>query len=70
MIISPSIPMILYGVSTEVSIGESFIAGFGPGFLIGFALMLFLYLMLPIFKKSTLSSAVIMCIIANVGLFA
>ena len=36
--------MILYGVSTEVSIGESFIAGFGPGFLIGFALMLFVYL--------------------------
>ena len=62
--------MILYGVSAEVSIGELFIAGFDPGFLIGFALMLFVYLMLPIFKKSTLSSAVIMFIIANAGLFA
>ena len=62
--------MILYGVSAEVSIGELFIAGFGLGFLIGFALMLFVYLMLPIFKKSTLSSAVIMFIIANAGLFA
>ncbi len=35
MIIPPSIPMILYGVSAEVSIGELFIAGFGPGLLIG-----------------------------------
>src|SRR5207244_2669170 len=39
--IPPSIPMILYGVSAEVSIGELFIAGFGPGILIGCALMLF-----------------------------
>jgi C4-dicarboxylate transporter, DctM subunit len=43
VIIPPSIPMILYGVSAEVSIGELFIAGFGPGLLIGFALMLFVY---------------------------
>jgi len=41
VIIPPSIPMILYGVSAEVSIGELFIAGFGPGALIGGALMLF-----------------------------
>jgi C4-dicarboxylate transporter, DctM subunit len=41
VIIPPSIPMILYGVSAEVSIGELFIAGFGPGLLIGGALMLF-----------------------------
>ena len=39
VIIPPSIPMILYGVSAEVSIGELFIAGFGPGLLIGLALM-------------------------------
>ncbi len=43
VIIPPSIPMILYGVSAEVSIGEMFIAGFGPGFLIGGALMLFVW---------------------------
>ena len=43
VIIPPSIPMILYGVSAEVSIGELFIAGFGPGILIGGALMLFVY---------------------------
>jgi tripartite ATP-independent transporter DctM subunit len=41
VIIPPSIPMILYGVSAEVSIGELFIAGFGPGLLIGGALMAF-----------------------------
>ncbi len=44
VIIPPSIPMILYGVSAEVSIGELFIAGFGPGLLIGGALMLFVYI--------------------------
>ena len=43
VIIPPSIPMILYGVSAEVSIGELFIAGFGPGILISLALMLFVW---------------------------
>jgi len=43
VIIPPSIPMILYGVSAEVSIGELFIAGFGPGILIGGSLMLFVW---------------------------
>ena len=44
VIIPPSIPMILYGVSAEVSIGELFIAGFGPGLLIGAALILYVWL--------------------------
>jgi C4-dicarboxylate transporter DctM subunit len=44
VIIPPSIPMILYGVSAQVSIGEVFVAGFGPGFLISGALLLFVYL--------------------------
>ena len=44
VIIPPSIPMILYGVSAEVSIGELFIAGFGPGLLIGGALMLWVFI--------------------------
>ena len=43
VIIPPSIPMILYGVSAEVSIGELFIAGFGPGLLIGGGLMAFVW---------------------------
>ena len=43
VIIPPSIPMILYGVSAEVSIGEMFAAGIGPGLLIGGALTLFVY---------------------------
>lgn len=44
VLIPPSIPLILYGVSTDTSIGKLFIAGIGPGFLIGGALLLFLYL--------------------------
>ncbi len=44
VVIPPSIPLILYGVSAEVSIGELFIAGFGPGLLIAGALMLFVWL--------------------------
>ncbi|CAN5405516.1 TRAP transporter large permease [soil metagenome] len=43
VIIPPSIPLILYGVSAEVSIGELFIAGIGPGIFISFALMAFVY---------------------------
>ncbi|MBD5803249.1 Sialic acid TRAP transporter permease protein SiaT [Azoarcus sp. Aa7] len=142
VIIPPSIPMILYGVSAEVSIGELFIAGIGPGIFIGVVLIIFvavwsrikghgkddhvgrkpfrvalreaaLALMMPviilggiyggvftpteasvvavfyallvgagvyreitmddigrIFKKSVISSAVIMFIIANAGLFS
>jgi tripartite ATP-independent transporter DctM subunit len=142
VIIPPSIPMILYGVAAEVSIGELFIAGFGPGLFIGVSLMLFVHIycrfkgwgkndgvgrltfgratieaawallmpviilggiyggvftpteasavavfyalivgmvmygeikfrdILPILKKSVVSSAVIMFIIANAGLFA
>ncbi|WP_137127827.1 TRAP transporter large permease [Roseomonas sp. HF4] len=39
VVIPPSIPMILYGVTTQTSIPELFIAGFGPGILIGGALV-------------------------------
>src|SRR5699024_3994303 len=44
VIIPPSIPMIIYGVSAEVSIGQLFIAGIGPGLLIGVALSAFVLL--------------------------
>jgi len=44
VIIPPSIPLILFGVSAEVSIGELFIAGVGPGILISATLMVFVYL--------------------------
>ncbi|NDP38092.1 MAG: TRAP transporter large permease [Rhodoferax sp.] len=43
VIIPPSIPLILYGVSAEVSIGELFVAGIGPGIFISGALMLFVW---------------------------
>jgi C4-dicarboxylate transporter DctM subunit len=44
VIIPPSIPMVIYGVSTGTSISSLFLAGFIPGILIGFALMIFCYL--------------------------
>ncbi|MGO3217206.1 MAG: TRAP transporter large permease, partial [Halomonas sp.] len=40
IIIPPSVPLILYGVSTETSITQLFLAGFGPGLLIGLALIM------------------------------
>ncbi len=44
VIIPPSIPMILYAVSTDTSVGEVFIAGIGPGLLIVAALMIYVWL--------------------------
>ncbi|RMX07787.1 TRAP transporter large permease [Corticibacter populi] len=44
VIIPPSVPLILFAVSTETSTGELFIAGVFPGLLIGLALMLYVWL--------------------------
>ncbi len=38
IIIPPSIPMVIYGVTGQVSISKMFMAGFIPGFLIAFSL--------------------------------
>lgn len=40
VLIPPSIPLILYGVSTDTSIGKLFIAGIGPGFLVALSLII------------------------------
>ena len=44
VIIPPSIPVILFAVATDTSVGETFIAGIGPGLLIGAALMFYVWL--------------------------
>jgi tripartite ATP-independent transporter DctM subunit len=40
VLIPPSIPLILYGVSTDTSIGKLFIAGLGPGLLVALSLII------------------------------
>ena len=44
VIIPPSIPMVVYGVSTSTSISSLFMAGFLPGLLIGASLILMSYI--------------------------
>lgn len=43
-IIPPSIPLLLYGVMANVSVGKLFIGGFIPGILMGIGLMIYSYL--------------------------
>ena len=44
ILIPPSIVMIIYGVTAEISIGKLFIAGIIPGLLVGFMLMTVTYI--------------------------
>ncbi|WP_246160200.1 TRAP transporter large permease [Aureimonas fodinaquatilis] len=41
VLIPPSIPMIIYGLSANVSVGDLFLAGIGPGILVAVALSVF-----------------------------
>ncbi|HSP57170.1 MAG TPA: TRAP transporter large permease [Halomonas sp.] len=50
IIIPPSIPLILYGIVTETSISQLFIAGIVPGLLIGFALMVTTFILSTLYK--------------------
>lgn len=43
VIIPPSIPMVIYGTSTGTSISSLFMAGFLPGILVGFSLIIVCY---------------------------
>ena len=43
VIIPPSIPMVIFGVSTSTSISDMFLAGFVPGILIGCSLIAYCY---------------------------
>lgn len=44
VIIPPSIPMVIYGVTGNTSIGDLFIAGIVPGILVGLAMMVWAYI--------------------------
>ena len=46
-IIPPSLPMIIYGVSADVSIGKLFLAGVIPGVLMGLSLMVVVAIVAP-----------------------
>ncbi len=39
IIIPPSIPLVIFGICTTTSIGDLFLAGIGPGILVGLCLM-------------------------------
>lgn len=43
-IIPPSIPLLIYGVMANVSVGKLFIGGFIPGILMGVGLMIYSYI--------------------------
>lgn len=43
VIIPPSIPFVIYGVATETSIADLFLAGFIPGILMGVAFLIYNY---------------------------
>lgn len=45
VIVPPSYPMVLYGVTCNVSVGKLFMAGLGPAFVVGGLLMLINYVM-------------------------
>ncbi len=42
-IIPPSVPMVVYGMMTEVSVGALFMGGFIPGILLGLTMMVFIF---------------------------
>ncbi len=58
-IIPPSIPFILYGAMANVSVGSLFIAGALPGLMMGFGLMLVVYIIakkrnFKVYKRATI----------------
>lgn len=64
VIIPPSIPMVIYGVTGNVSIGDLFIAGILPGILVGLGLMVYSYYYS---KKKGYSGTGIKLSIKNIG---
>jgi len=64
VIIPPSIPMIIFGVIGSTSIGDLFMGGIIPGIIVGFSLMLVMYIIArrnhyPVKPKSSLKKILI-----------
>lgn len=45
IVIPPSVPLVLYGVSASVSVSSLFIAGIIPGLMVGFSIMIVAYIL-------------------------
>lgn len=48
VLLPPSIPMIIYGISANVSVSQLFLAGIGPGILVAIALSIFVMIYIRI----------------------
>ncbi len=64
ILIPPSIVMVVYGAATETSVGKLFMAGVVPGLLLGFLLMLAIYIVariknLPRQPRASLKEALV-----------
>ncbi|UYO95208.1 TRAP transporter large permease [Pollutimonas sp. M17] len=64
ILIPPSIVMVVYGAATETSVGKLFMAGVMPGLLLGFLLMLAIYIVariknLPRQPRASLKEALV-----------
>jgi C4-dicarboxylate transporter DctM subunit len=64
ILIPPSIVMVVYGAATETSVGKLFMAGVVPGLLLGFLLMLAIYIVarvknLPRQPRASLGEALV-----------
>lgn len=74
-VIPPSIPMVIYGALAEVSVGSLFLGGVIPGVMMGFGIMIIIYILsvkrgYPAEQRATLAQVVRSGIDGVLGLIA